>query len=109
MRLGRRSRRLQQLKVEALLELTTELGSLGPPDFGGDRSADSEIELDLRADRQLLAAFDQRAAARDVAQARTLHLALVVEQRGTDDAHPRFARRKRCRQGRGALGGQFAR
>src|SRR5438874_11042417 len=108
MRLRRRRNRLQQLEVELLLELATELRALRPPDFGLDMAAGGEVELDLGADRQLLAAFDQRAAARDVAQARALHLPLVVEQRSADDADSRLARRQLLGKRRRALGGEVA-
>src|SRR5205823_717420 len=80
-------RGLQQLQVELLLELAAELRALAPPDFGGDQAAGGEVELDLGADRKLLAAFDQSAAARDVAEPRALYLPLVMEQRGANDAH----------------------
>src|SRR5438445_13726547 len=109
MRFGRRSGRLQQLEVEPFRELAAELGALGPPDFGIDDSSGGEIELDLRADGQFLAALDESAAGRDVAQPGTLHLTLVVQQRGTDDAHPRLALRKGLRKSCRPLGGELAR
>ena len=71
---------LQQLEVELLPELTAELGALGPDDLGVDQPARGEVQLDLGADRDLLAAFDQRSTAGDVAEARAADLALVMEQ-----------------------------
>src|SRR4029453_11384150 len=92
---GRSLRRLlQQLEVEALLELAAELRALGPADLGIDQAADAEVELDERAVRQLLAAFDQRSPARNIPEARSDDLALIMQQGRPDDADARLAWRQ---------------
>ena len=105
-RLGLVLLRLKELQVELFLELAAELGALGPAHLGVDQPAGGEVELDPGPDFDLLAAFDQGPARRDISQPRALHLAVVVEQRRADDPDARFARRQLFGKGRGPLLGK---
>ena len=64
----------RSLRLNVSLNCTPNCVPLVQRTIAVDQPAGGEVELDLGADRELVAALDQCAAARDVAQPRAFHL-----------------------------------